>query len=63
MSENNVIEFPAQDDLVRKYGVSSDQLRAAIKPLFLFMYDHEIPDVTIKRDGAKCVITINGQNI
>ena len=61
MSADNIVEFPVPDDLVRRFGVSSKQLRAEIKPLILFMYEHGIPDLTIKRDGAKVEITIIGK--
>jgi hypothetical protein len=49
--------------LVSRFGVDQAQLHAAIKPLFLLMYDHGIGSVSIARDGAKAVITVDGKSM
>lgn len=53
----------AASALLNRFGVTSEETRAAIKPLLLWMYDHGIPDLKIQRDGAKAMITINGTAI
>lgn len=49
--------------LQKRYGVTQEQLREQIKPLFMFMLDHGISTLAIDRDGNKCLVSIDGQQI
>lgn len=49
--------------LADRFGVSPDELHAAIKPMFLLMHDHGIGSLTIERDGMKAMITVDGRRM
>jgi hypothetical protein len=48
---------------IQRICVSQAELHAAIKPLFLLMHDQGIGSVSIKCDGSKAVITIDGKTL
>ena len=49
--------------MAARYGVTPAELRAAIKSAFLLMHDHGMGSLTIEREGAKAVVTIDGQRM
>jgi hypothetical protein len=49
--------------LAGRFGVTQAELHAAIKPMFLLMYDHGIGSLTIDRDDTRAVVTIDGQRM
>lgn len=44
-----------------RFGVSQEQLHAAIRPLFLLMHAHGIGTVSIEREGTKALVTVDGK--
>jgi len=74
-SMDNVIMFPGETKpapaepsdverrLAQRFGISQSELRMAIKPLFMLMYDHGVSNLSIARDGAKAIISVDGKPI
>ncbi|HDR8973066.1 TPA: hypothetical protein QDB32_003946 [Burkholderia vietnamiensis] len=53
----------AERKLAARFGINTAELHAAIKPLLLLMYDHDIGAVSITRGGTKAVVTVDGESI
>ncbi|MBN3761200.1 hypothetical protein [Burkholderia sp. Ac-20365] len=49
--------------LANRYAVTTEQLQAAIRPLFLLMHDRGIGNIVIARDGKKALLTIDGETL
>ncbi|KVV40963.1 hypothetical protein WT27_13665 [Burkholderia territorii] len=49
--------------LASRFGITQAQLHAALKPLFLLMYDHGIENVSIARNGMKAVVSVDGESL
>lgn len=49
--------------LAERFGITQAELHAAIKPMFLLMHDHGIGNLSIDRNGAKAVVTVDGQRM
>jgi hypothetical protein len=47
------------EKLARCFGVTPEELRAKIKPVFMFMYEHKIDSITIERNGTKANISVS----
>lgn len=47
--------------LLERFGVTSEEARAQIKPLFMWMYDHGITDLRIERNVTQAQVTIDGK--
>ena len=67
---NNVVPLRTESTLteleqrlIARFGVKQAQVHAAIKPLFLLMHDHGMETVSIVRDGAKAIVTIDGERL
>jgi hypothetical protein len=44
--------------LLTSYGLRSADVHAAIRPLFLLMHKHDVPNVSLSREGAKALVTV-----
>ncbi len=45
-------------ELFDRFGVTVEDLRAQIKPVFLWMYDHNMTTLLIERDGKMANVTV-----
>lgn len=55
-----------QVEMMRRFGITREELKDAIKPTFLWMYDHGITDLRIARKDQKDTqpeITIDGRRM
>lgn len=52
-----------EQSLQERFGVTFDQIREQIKPLFLFMVDHGMTTITIDREDTKCLLSVDGKQI
>lgn len=55
-------DYPAQR-LQERFNLSADKLKAAVKPLFFAMLDHNITTVNVERTGNKVMLTVDGKQI
>lgn len=62
LRQNNEVS-DLEKRLASRFGITQAQLHAALKPLFLLMYDHGIENVTIARDGMKAVVSVDGESL
>lgn len=66
-TENMPTTPPAVPELEQslqvRFGVSIEQMREQIKPLFMFMLDHGMTTITIDRDDKKCLLTVDGKQL
>jgi hypothetical protein len=46
-----------------RFGISSADVRAQVKPIFLWMYDHGISSLEIVRNDKQAHITIDGKQV
>lgn len=46
-----------------RYGLTPEQLREAIKPVFLLMAQYGIGNVSIDKAGTNAVVTIDGKQV
>lgn len=54
-----VMEKSLQD----RFGITTEDMRNQIKPLFMFMFDHGMTSITIDRTGTQCLISVDGDQI
>lgn len=52
-----------ETSLQARFGISHDEMRANIKPLFMFMLDHGMTSITIDRTGNQCLVSVDGNQI
>lgn len=60
---NSPIQFPSADvrRLKNKHNTSPEQLKVMVRELFLWMYDHDVASVEVRREGTKALIVIDGR--
>jgi hypothetical protein len=52
-----------EKSLLERFGVTTEQMREQIKPLFLFMQDRGMTSLNIERDGNQCLLLIDGKQL
>lgn len=52
-----------EQNMYERFGITSAEVRAQIKPLFLWMYDHGITSINITRNDKFANVTIDGSQV
>lgn len=57
----NVVALPVKSRLELRHNTTPEQMRAMVRDLALWMYDHGVSHLSILRDDKKALITIDGE--
>lgn len=60
---STAISIEVEKSLHERFGITTEEMRANIKPLFMFMLDHGMSSITIDRTGTQCLVTVDGKQI
>lgn len=52
-----------EKSLQERFGITAEQMRVQIKPLFMFMLDHGMTSIAIDRTGTQCLVSVDGKQI
>jgi hypothetical protein len=52
-----------EKNLQERFGITAEEMRNQIKPLFMFMLDHGMTSITIDRTGTQCLLSVDGKQI
>lgn len=62
---NNIVQLPKAHPLVARHATTPEQMRALVRDLALWMYDHGVENVALARTPgtAKIMVTVDGSPI
>lgn len=52
-----------EQSLQERFGITAEEMRNQIKPLFMFMLDNGMTSITIDRTGTQCLLSVDGKHI